>query len=188
MTTRFFTRFLFVLLLFSLSGNIIQWQYAERRNTVISVPDGDSLDLADSRRIRLLGIDAPERGRCMTDEARSWLSALVNRKRVFIKDTLLDDFGRILANVSVGNTQINQMMVRVGLARNRSSVSNPYYQVLKDAQGVAKSAQLGIWSDVCRAKTSGNEDCSIKGNIRAGDKRYYLSTCTQYDQVIVDTV
>ncbi len=81
---------------------------------------------------------------------------------------------------------LNRAMVRAGLARNRSSTSNPYHQVLKDAQEVAKSAKLGIWSDVCRAKTSGNEDCAIKGNTRAGKRRYYLPTCKQYDQVIID--
>lgn len=43
---------LLVLLVLSLSVNIVQWREARRRNTVISVPDGDSLDLADGRRIR----------------------------------------------------------------------------------------------------------------------------------------
>ena len=57
----------------ALLGNILfafnNWQ----RNIVVSVPDGDSLQLKDGRRIRLLGIDAPEKGRSMADQAREKL-------------------------------------------------------------------------------------------------------------------
>ncbi|MCL4360017.1 hypothetical protein M1555_02055 [Patescibacteria group bacterium] len=38
------------------------------RGAVVAVSDGDSPDLADGRRVRLLGLDAPERGRCMAEK------------------------------------------------------------------------------------------------------------------------
>lgn len=97
------------------------------RSVVTAVPDGDSLDLADGRRIRLLGLDAPERARrqvsgvksqepddddtapperyengsggCLWKEARDRLVELAVGKRVILKDTVKDDYGRILANV-----------------------------------------------------------------------------------------
>lgn len=168
-------------------GNILfavnNWQ----RSIVVSVPDGDSLQLKDGRRIRLLGIDAPERGRCMADEARNKLVDLAQGRHVRLKNIATDSYGRMLANVLVSNGGLLQrVLLSAGLARNRSSSGNPYHQVLKDAGEAAKAAKLGIWSDTCRGQTSPNEDCTIKGNTRAGEKYYYLPSCGQYDQVLVD--
>lgn len=59
--------------------------------------------------------------------------------------------------------------------------------MLKDATEVAKAAKLGIWSDECRGQTSGKEDCTIKGNVRAGKKQFYTPDCPTYEQVVVDT-
>ncbi len=187
MPARLVHLFLLVLLFLSFSLNVIQWKNARESYIVVAVPDGDSLDLADGRRIRLLGIDAPERGRCMAEEARSHLSLLVLKKRISLSDTVADDYGRILANVSVAGTRVNEEMVQRGLAKNRSAHSNPSYRVLTDTQEVAKSAKLGIWSDGCRGKTSSREDCTIKGNIRQGKKQYYLPDCPNYPDVIIDT-
>lgn len=220
----------------ALLGNILfavnNWQ----QNIVVSVPDGDSLQLKDGRRIRLLGIDAPEKGRCMADEARQKLIEFALGRHVRLKNTATDSYGRMLGIVIVedfpiwlgflrwkysgtrpgleatqpagaSRTKIDYSGTRpgleargfpdpdpllqrglltAGLARNRSSLSNPYNQVLKDAGEAARAAKLGIWSDTCRGKTSGRDDCTIKGNTRAGEKFYYLPFCSQYDQVLID--
>lgn len=185
------------------------------RTRVIAVPDGDSLQLSDGRRVRLLGIDAPERGRCMAGEAREKLVDLALGKRVQLKNLVTDDYGRTLATVIVKDfstwlgylarrfywsdwiiSRIGRINVRdpllqrallsAGLARNRSSSGNPYHQVLKDAERVAKTAKLGIWSDACRGAMPASEDCTIKGNTRAGEKYYYVPSCGQYSQILVD--
>lgn len=183
----------------ALLGNILfavnNWQ----RNIVVSVPDGDSLQLKDGRRVRLLGIDAPEKGRCMADQARQKLVDLAQGRHVRLKNIATDSYGRMLAIVIiedwtswVGYMQkrfdplMQRVLVSSGFARNRSSVSNPYNQVLKDAGEAARAAKLGIWSDTCRGEKPVSEDCTIKGNTRAGEKYYYLPSCSQYDQVLVD--
>lgn len=175
-----------ILSLILLAGNgywmVRNWQ----RTVVISVSDGDSLDLADGRRIRLLGIDSPEKGRCMADEARAKLVEVAQGKHVRLKDVVKDDFGRQLAIVIVDGEPLQETLVSRGLARNRAESSNPYYRVLTEAQEVAKSKKRGIWSDACRGKEPLG-DCAIKGNVRAGEKRYYPPSCAQYEQVIVDT-
>lgn len=134
-----------------------------------------------------VGIDSPEKGRCMAEEARAKLVELVQGKHVRLKEIVKDDFGRQLGMVFASDTLLQQELVGAGLARNRAATSNPYYRVLTDAQEVAKSNKLGIWSDACRGKTSGKEDCTIKGNTRAGKKQYYTTDCETYEQVIVDT-
>ncbi|MBI4066728.1 thermonuclease family protein [Candidatus Gottesmanbacteria bacterium] len=195
-----------------LAGNVYFLVKNWQRNVVVSVPDGDSLDLADGRRVRLLGIDAPERGRCMADEARAKLIDLALGRHVRLKEIVKDDFGRQLGIVIVEDLPawlgyvrwsffpsvpwapldsfdplLNRVLVSAGLARNESTSGGSYNQVLKDAQETAKSGKLGIWSDLCRGQTSGNEDCTIKGNIRAGKKTFYLPDCPYYPDVLVDT-
>ncbi len=224
---------LLVLLLLSLIVNGIYFSQSLERMRVVSVPDGDSLQLKDGRRIRLLGVDAPERGRCMATEARDKLVELALGKRVRLKNVVTDDYGRTLATVivedfgtwlgylrwkilgtrpgleariddvipvprkdsgqapagiqsSFSDPLLQRALLSVGLARNRSSSGNPYHQVLKDAEGLAKAGKLGIWSDACRGNLPVSEDCTIKGNTRAGEKYYYLPDCRQYDQVLVD--
>lgn len=160
-------------LLFNTAFVFTNWQ----RNIVISVPDGDSLQLKDGRRVRLLGLDAPERGRCMADEARNTLVSLALHKHITLTDVVTDDFGRQLAHVTISGTNLNEKLVSLGLARSSSGFTRE--------QTNAKDNHLGIWSDTCR-KTS-NPDCSIKGNIRAGKKTYLLEDCKNYDQTIIDT-
>ena len=106
--------------------------------------------------------------------------------RVRLKNIATDSYGRMLATVIVEDWPLQRALLAAGLARNRSSGSNPYNQVLKDAGEAAKAAKLGIWSDTCRGQTPVSEDCTIKGNTRAGEKFYYLPSCSQYDQVLVD--
>ncbi len=154
------------------------------RNSVIKVVDGDSIDLKDGRRIRLLGIDAPEKERCMYGEARESLRVKVQGKRVKLENTIIDDYGRILANVFVGNELVNRTMVEAGLAKF-TYVTSPYYQNLKEASQKAKEMKLGIYSPLCRT-TQSTSDCLIKGNIRNGEKIYHLPSCFNYDQVIID--
>src|SRR3990167_10534897 len=84
-----------------LAGNVYFFIDLWQRNIVVSVPDGDSLQLKDGRRIRLLGIDAPEKGRCMADEARAKLAELTKGRHVRLKNVVTDDYGRQLATVII---------------------------------------------------------------------------------------
>lgn len=185
------------------------------RNRVVSVPDGDSLQLKDGRRVRLLGIDAPERGRCMAGEARVKLASLAQGRHIRLKDVVTDSYGRMLAiaivedwkswfgyirlryywsdwvigrigRIDPSDPLLQRALLSSGLARNRSSSGSQYNQVLRDAQEVARSGKLGIWSDACRGQTPISADCTIKGNARAGEKYYYVPSCSQYPQVLVD--
>ncbi len=50
------------------------------KNRAVKVIDGDSLNLRDGTRIRLLGVDAPETGRCMSYRAKARLEQLALHK------------------------------------------------------------------------------------------------------------
>lgn len=199
-----------LVLAFSLLLNAGFLVRAWRENVVVSVPDGDSLQMADGRRVRLLGVDAPERGRCLSDAARERLIELVQGRHVRLKNVVTDDYGRSLAYVIVEEPEVwgkyllnkigliglirpisssdpflNRVLVGEGLAQF-SGGQDEYYDTLKSASEKAKADKLGIYSAQCRSATPDLSGCDIKGNIREGKKVYYPPGCRYYDQVIVD--
>ena len=66
---------------------------------VSSVTDGDTFELQNGVGVRLIGIDAPNRGEARWEDARGALTSLIDRKRVFLGyDRYQDDkYGRVLA-------------------------------------------------------------------------------------------
>ena len=189
------TRFILVLLcIISILFNIIFAIREWRRNIVVRVSDGDTFTLFDGRRIRLLGVDAPETGRCMSNEAKTRLSQLVLGKHVRLKDMgYHDDYGRILASVIVDRlfdhnnlSMINRVMVEEGLGLYHNS-GGQYTQVLSTVSQVARTRKLGIYSETCTPTTASAPGCTIKANIRDGKKTYFLPACGNYDDVIVST-
>lgn len=186
-TRRTPTRWPFIVSLiagFSIILNIVIGANVWNRSIVVAVPDGDTLQLADGRRVRLRSIDAPEKDRCMAHEARTLLESTVLHTHIRLKDTLTDSYGRILAVAFMGNKNLNAMMLEKGLARHFSSGTN-YDNLLGSVSNNAKNLKLGVFSEVCKSSTPKN-NCVIKGNLRSGIQTYYLPSCDAYDQVIVD--
>lgn len=86
--------------------------------TITNVVDGDSLAVltADgSMTVRLADINAPERGECYGDEARSHLAG-EEGSAATVEVVGTDQFDRALAHVSVGDRRLNLEMVTLGLA------------------------------------------------------------------------
>lgn len=175
---------LFFALMLSLGLNVfLLWSISEQ-SRVVRVVDGDSFDLSDGRRIRLLSVDAPEKDRCGHDAARQRLSDLLAYKHVTLTDTVTDDYGRMLANVFAGETFINDVMLREGLVRFTYVTSSRYDEVKKTFQS-AKEEKRGIWGPPCRT-TIAPDTCTIKANIRHGKHSYYVPSCRYYPDVIID--
>lgn len=92
---------------------------------VVDVIDGDTIELDDGRRVRLIGINAPEAGTIEGDAATEILTEVLLGKTVEIEidDTEFDDFGRTLAYVWLGDVMVNQFMLASGNA-DRFSFQN----------------------------------------------------------------
>ncbi len=117
----------------------------ERRGQA-SVGDGDSLTLA-GRRIRLVGIDAPELAQsCRRDgadyacgrAARDALRALVGQHAVVCRGHETDRFGRLLAVCHAGDTELNRTMVEKGWAVS--------YGDYGGAERRARAESRGLWA------------------------------------------
>lgn len=84
---------------------------------VVRVVDGDTIEVAGGRRVRLLGIDAPERGAALWDAAGARLRELAGGRRVSLEACVeKDPYGRTLATVRAGEVNVNAMLLREGLA------------------------------------------------------------------------
>jgi micrococcal nuclease len=116
---------------------------------VVGVVDGDTIDLltADKQtvRIRLNGIDAPERGQPFGNNARQLVSDLCFGRDVQIIDHGSDKYGRTIADVLVDGQSINLRLVQEGLAWHYKKYSSD--EQLATAERIARESRIGLWSD-----------------------------------------
>jgi micrococcal nuclease len=115
---------------------------------VTRVLDGDTVLLASGERVRYLGINAPETGERYAAEATARNAALVAGRTVTLEtDTeLRDQYGRLLAFVSVEGTSVSATLVREGLAHVLLIPPNrKHAESLLALQREAREARRGIW-------------------------------------------
>lgn len=118
------------------------------RGKVISVHDGDTLTVlrgTDQVKVRLEGIDAPERGQAFGTAAKKALSSMVYGREVDVTVTGDDKYGRILGIVSTGEAIANEEMLLKGLAWHYSEYNDT--ESLKRCEAEAKEQKLGVWSE-----------------------------------------
>ncbi len=117
---------------------------------VTNVVDGDTLDLITSERVRLSGINTPEKGECYYKEAKEKLKELILNKKVYIeKDkTNKGKYGRLLRYVYIDNTLVNSYLVEQGYAKvyDKYKYDTKRYYELKRAELNAINNHLGVWN------------------------------------------
>jgi len=114
---------------------------------VIKVQDGDTVSILTGKKekikIRLYGIDAPETGQDFNQKSKKYLSDLVAGKDVTIVNMGKDQYNRVLGVVYVGKLNVNEEMLRSGLAwRYKYSNDSRYLELQEEAE----RKQLNIWS------------------------------------------
>jgi micrococcal nuclease len=122
-----------------------------------SIPDGDGITLEDGRRVRYIGIDAPEiytwqgRSEPYAEEAREYNRNLIKDKplRLDADKKNCDRYGRILRYVYAGDKLVNAEMIRVGLARAMSIAPNLTKAAeFKELEAIARQNKLKIWKEM----------------------------------------
>jgi micrococcal nuclease len=122
---------------------------------VVSVTDGDTIRVlmpdGTNEPVRLIGIDAPEDGSLLDQEATDYLEELVLGKdvRMVVDVSDRDRFDRLLRYIYVGDLFVNEEMVRAGLAiAKRYKPDIAMASVLEAAQERAEQGALGLFSVV----------------------------------------
>jgi endonuclease YncB( thermonuclease family) len=116
----------------------------------VQIVDGDTLRIG-ARRIRLFGIDAPERAQsCAGADGRRYacgraaseaLTRLIGGARPDCAERDRDRYGRSVAICSVGGRDLNRAMVAQGWAVAYTHYSRDYER----DESAARRARLGLW-------------------------------------------
>ncbi len=122
---------------------------------VVAITDGDTITILDANKqqhkIRLAGIDAPERGQAFGQAAKRKLSELVFNRQVTVEFTKRDRWKRIVGLVSLDGRDINEAMIRAGFAwffkRYERELDAGRRQSYARAEAVAREGKRGLWND-----------------------------------------
>ncbi len=120
---------------------------------VVSVTDGDTIRVRMSdgtnEPVRLIGIDAPEKGQMHAPESKALLEQLIMGKEVELVTDVSDRdiYDRLLRYVYVGEVNVNEAMVLSGMAIAKEyAPDTSMASVLAAAQSTAQAQQLGGWA------------------------------------------
>lgn len=127
---------------------------ATLRGEVVSLADGDTVTVLDTsktlHKVRLAGIDAPEKRQPFGDRSRQNLAALVFRKQVVVDWNKTDRYRRIVGTVTIGQVDAGLEQIRAGMAwhykqyaREQVAEDRSAYSAAEDA---AREARSGLWS------------------------------------------
>jgi endonuclease YncB( thermonuclease family) len=116
------------------------------RGRVVHVNDGDTLEvLSEGRtaRVRLDGIDAPERGQPYSRQALVQLRTLTLERDVLVQVRDVDRYGRLVARVAVDGRDVSEEMVTTGFAWHYARYSRD--AKLAALEREARTARRGLW-------------------------------------------
>lgn len=118
---------------------------------VTRVLDGDTIELKGGKRIRYMGIDAPELYERWGTVAYETNRNLVEGKTVRIEEDHPDRdlYGRTLAHVWIDNVFVSERLVDDGLAKVfliKGEAKPKYLSRLQAAEDRAKGATRGLWT------------------------------------------
>lgn len=117
---------------------------------VVSVQDGDTLEVlrhGRAVRVRLHGVDCPEKRQAFGAAAKSRTSALAYGQTVRVLPRDQDRYGRLVAEVVLPDGRsLNKELVKAGLAWWYKRYA-PEDKALADLELKAKDARLGLWGE-----------------------------------------
>jgi len=196
--------------------DIQQPNFETKEHKITKIIDGDTLKIKTgtlkTRKVRLIGINAPEKGECYFDESKQALTDVTEDKLINIEKDIsgLDEYSRLLRYVVVINSNpeednipVNYYMIRNGFAfYQSSSPDNRYRDLFITAQRQAQTDNLGLWKECDYTEQVSEQakklreqstepidsNCIIKGNISdAGyGKIYLVPGCDNYERTIID--
>lgn len=193
-------------LLMSSNGNVGDSE--DKLHLVTEVVDGDTIRVDGSTRVRLIGIDAPERSECYYEESKQALQNLLEGEYVRLEKDIsgVDGFGRLLRyvflpqEIMMDDILVDDYLLKQGLGDlSPRSQDKRYRDILIRSRNDAVAMGRGMWS-ACEqeleeetARFERNDpppdpDCIIKGNIseHGYGKTYFPPGCANYKRVKID--
>lgn len=197
------------------AGEAEAWLARQPVTGVATVSDGDTLRVGGVK-VRLYGIDAPERSQSCGRGTAGWacgaaaaarLAALAAAGPVSCLPRDTDRYGRTVAVCTAAGVDLGAALVADGLARAYLRYGAEY----AETEATAKAERIGLWrgeaeapwdyrADRARAEAAGPPEpaetpdgggdraCRIKGNVSAAGRRiYHLPGMAAYARTRIDT-
>lgn len=122
---------------------------------VVGLADGDTVTVLDAQRvqhkIRLAGIDAPEKGMPWGQKSKEALADRVYRRTVTVEWQKQDRYGRLVGKIMVDGQDANLAQVTDGMAwhyKDYEKEQAPDDRVrYAQAELDARNARRGLWAD-----------------------------------------
>jgi micrococcal nuclease len=115
----------------------------------VGVTDGDTIEVMNDGapvKIRLYGIDCPEKKQPFGTQAKQYTAAMVFQKHVDVEECGRDRYRRTIAKVTVNGKSLNELLVGAGLAWWYRKYA-PYDSRLEQLEADARIFGYGLWSD-----------------------------------------
>jgi endonuclease YncB( thermonuclease family) len=116
---------------------------------VVKIADGDTLTILDSantqHKIRIAGIDAPEKAQPFGAKARENLAGKVFGQMVRVEVIDIDRYRRGVGRIFLGDRFVNMEMVRDGFAWRYVTYDKPGEFTAAEAE--AREHHRGLWAD-----------------------------------------
>ncbi|HJT20095.1 MAG TPA: thermonuclease family protein [Nitrospira sp.] len=123
---------------------------ADFTGKVVGVLDGDTIEVlhdGHAERVRLNGIDCPEKAQAYGKKAKQATSAFVFGKEVRLQTFGKDKYGRTIADVLLPDgTNVNHMLVKDGWCWWYRKYA-PGNVILEELERRARGSGLGLWAD-----------------------------------------
>jgi endonuclease YncB( thermonuclease family) len=122
---------------------------------VVAVADGDTVTVLDAskveHKIRLAGIDAPEKAQAFGNRSKEHLSGLVFGKTVTVDWNKKDAYGRTVGKILVAGNDVNLGQVQAGMAWHYKKYQNEQPPADRasyaQAEDKARSKRTGLWAE-----------------------------------------
>lgn len=118
---------------------------------VVGVADGDTITVLRDKeqvRIRLYGVDCPERYQPFSKKAKQFTSEMVFGKVVEVEPVDIDRYNRLVALVTVFKRLANEELINAGFAWVYTRYCDrPICERWKVLEYGAREARRGLWAD-----------------------------------------
>lgn len=122
---------------------------------VVGMADGDTITVLEANntqhKIRLQGIDAPEKAQAFGQKSKQSLHQLIHNKQVSVEFQKKDKYGRIVGKVLHEGTDVCLEQIKLGMAwhykQYASEQSKEDRETYALAELRAQSQKIGLWKD-----------------------------------------
>ena len=143
-----------LILLLVCAPTLLHADYLNCPCKVVKITDGDIVHVLDQskakHKIRLGGIDAPEKKQAYGQKSKQNLSKLIAGKNIEVEYNKRDRYGRIIGKLIYQGQDVNLLQIKNGYAwhykyyqRDQSALDRTLYS---SAEIVAREKTIGLWS------------------------------------------